>query len=111
MPRITDEAVSTMNDRIAQATSPGEAWDLIDGLSPRMLELVLDLNGESDRGRGEGARLALGWAHGFTLSDRGDYLPANSNGPCSLGGFEPHSRRPWECRGCKRRRFDHRVSR
>ena len=99
MARITVTDVERMNDTIAQASSPGAGWDLIDELTPTMLERLLDLNGHSDLGRGLGARMALAWEFGLSEADRGDYVPADGQGLCYLGRFEAHSRRPRECRG------------
>lgn len=110
MARITDEMVSEMNDRIAQATTEAQAYRLVMGLSRTMLARLLDLNHvDHDRcGLGQGGREELVRAHGrdpyFWLDD----VPADGHGPCALGKFEAHSRRPWECRGCKRRPIDHR---
>jgi hypothetical protein len=111
MPRISDLDVSAANDLIAQAESSGSAWEFIDGLTPAMLCRVLDLNGYADMGRGLAARDTLGAAHGWHPVDRDDFVPADGRGPCYLGGHQPHSRRPAECRGCGRRRIDHRPVR
>ncbi|MFG3710917.1 hypothetical protein [Micromonospora sp. NPDC047730] len=111
MARITDEMVSEMNDRIAQAPTTAQAFRLAMGVSDRMLWLLLDLNhiNQDEVGLGRGGREALAVeAHGWHLYYRDDDTPADGYGPCELGGFEAHSLRPWECRGCKRRPIDHR---
>jgi hypothetical protein len=108
---ITDERVAEVNDSIAQAKTTAEAFRVLDGLTRTMVDRLIDLNGtdpESLRGYGMAAR--RDWvadAHGWSANDRDDDVPADGHGPCSLGRHEPHSRRPWECRGCRRRRIDH----
>ncbi len=75
MARISDLDVSAANDLIAQAESPGSAWEMIDGLTLPMLTRVLDLNGYTGLGRGRVARDMLGEAHGWHRDGRGDYRP------------------------------------
>jgi hypothetical protein len=109
---ITDERVSEVNDAIAQAPTTAAAFRIVDGLTRTMIDRLIDLNG-TDPGslRGYGMAARRDWvadAHGWHASERDDDTPADGRGPCSLGQHEPHSRRPWECRGCKRRRIDHR---
>ncbi|WP_431881853.1 hypothetical protein [Micromonospora chalcea] len=108
MAGITDEQVSAVNDSIAQARTTAQAFRIIDGLTRTMLARLLDLNHETDAGLGVAGREALGRAHGWDPHERDDDRPTDGYGPCELGRYEPHSRRPWECRCCKRRRIDHR---
>lgn len=107
---ITDIQVSEVNDTIAQAKTEAQAYRLVMGLTRTMLDRVMDLNHvDPDRyGRGRWARERVLREHGWNPFFRDDDRPADGHGPCDLGKFEPHSRRPWECRGCKRRPIDHR---
>ncbi|MBF9135283.1 hypothetical protein I0C86_41265 [Plantactinospora sp. S1510] len=75
MARITDAEVSAVNDRIAQAKTTDEAFEIIDGLTRTMLSRVLDLNHITD-GRGVAARNALGAAHGRDRHARDNGQPA-----------------------------------
>ena len=112
MARITDLDVSTMNDRIAQADSTGAAFAALAGCSRRMLELLMDLNHISPDCGGREARVwEIAKAHGWSPGDREDFAPADGRGPCDLGRFEAHSRRPSRCRRCDRRPIDHRPVR
>jgi hypothetical protein len=113
MGAITEENVLDVNRRIAEAVSTAAAFRVIDGLTRTMIDKVLDLNGvgaDSLAGVGMyGRRVMLGEAHGWDYNERDDDRPADGRGPCTtLGRFEPHSRRPLECRGCHRRKLDHR---
>lgn len=109
MVRITEERVGAVNDEIAQAKTTAQAFRIIGRLSRTMLPRLLDLNHiDETLGLGQAAREELGRAHGWDPFFRDDDRPADGHGPCGLGGFEAHSRRPWECRGCKRRPIDHR---
>lgn len=112
MGHITDEHVSAMNDRVAQAATTKRAFDLLDTLTRTMVDRLLDLNGhdlDMLRGYGLAARRDIVAAdHGWDWNERDDDEPADGHGPCDLGRHEPHSRRPLECRRCRRRKIDHR---
>lgn len=112
MPRITDEAVSAVNDAIAQAVTTKAAFDLITGQSRTMLGRLLDQNliDVDTVGLGQNGQAALGLAHGWHWAERDDDRVADGRGPCP-DGFDSHSRRPWHCRHCTRRRIDHRPVR
>jgi hypothetical protein len=110
MPRITDEQVAEINDRIAQAPTAKQAFDLIDGCTPTMINKLLDLNGIDVSlylGGLAARRDEVAECHGWDWNDRDDDVPADGHGPCSLGRFEAHSRRPAQCRECRRRKIDH----
>jgi len=110
MARLTDEMVSHGNDEIASAPTTWHAFDILGRATRAMVERLMDLNHiDIDAyGRGEAGRIEIARAHGWSWHERDDDRPADGHGPCELGGFEPHSRRPGECRGCRRRRIDHR---
>ncbi len=108
---ISESDVSDVNERIANAETAFQAFSIIDGLTRTMAEKVLDLNQVgADELYGVGMyqrRVMIGEAHGWNISERDDDVPADGRGPCA-DGFDSHSRRPWQCRHCRRRRIDHR---
>lgn len=110
MPRIEETDVEAANSAVAEAPSPGRAFEVIEAMTARMRERVMDLNfiDVDQVGRGLGGLIAIGAAHGWDWAEREDFAAADGGGPCRLGRFEPHSRRPGECRECRRRRVDHR---
>jgi len=114
MPRITDEQISELNDRIAQATTTKQAFDVLATLSRTVVDRLLDLNGidvESLHGYGMDVRREMvADAHGWDWNERNDDEPADGHGPCTLGRFERHSHRPLQCRCCRRRKIDHRKA-
>jgi hypothetical protein len=104
--RITDADVEAANDKIGGATNGVEAYAAAKQFTSGMLKRLADLNHVDLTTSGPS-----GWAekivreHGWDPYD--DQAP-DGHGPCDLGRFESHSRRPWQCRGCGRRRIDHR---
>lgn len=106
--RVTEDQVLAANDKIGQAANGAEAYAAAKALTPAVLGRLADLNHVDLTGCGRST-----WAemivreHGW---DPEDGVAPDGHGPCDLGRFEPHSRRPRECRRCARRSVDHRAA-